>query len=115
MVRVGAQETVQGLHGTCRIVILKIHIREVDLSLLRIGAERVAGLKLGIVILRQGPVAVSHGGTPFGVELIGAPVAGGIDFQILQPAAAGHADGRCCGSKKTGQTQTHRMFQVHDE
>ena len=70
--------------------------QKLDLRLLRVSAEGVARLKLGIVIFRDLRIAVADGCTGFAVELVGRPVTGGIDFDAFQPGAAGsECNGRC--------------------
>ena len=85
MVRIGAQEAIKLQNGAGRIIVLIVDVRQINLSLLGIGTERIASFELGIVVARHFPGAFADGRTGFGVKLIGGPIAGRIDFNGLQP------------------------------
>ena len=85
MVRIGAQEAIKLQNGAGRIIVLIVDVRQINLSLLGIGTERIASFELGIVVARHFPGAFADGRAGFGVKLIGGPIAGRIDFNGLQP------------------------------
>ena len=100
MPRVGLDEAVGGGDGGVRLVVLVLAVNGVDLGLLGITAERIAGLDL-VQILDGGlVVARTHGVLGFAIELLDRPALGFVDLFRQQRAA-----GQQRGHERTGKKQ----------
>ena len=104
MIGIGAKEAIELQNGAGSVVVLIVDVRQINLSLLSVRAERIASFELGIVVARHFPGAFADGRTGFGVKLIGGPIAGRIDFNGLQPGAAAQGD---CRAEQGNFCKTH--------
>ena len=100
MIGIGAKEAIKLQNGAGSVVVLIVDVRQINLSLLSVRAERIASFELGIVVARHFPGAFADGRTGFGVKLIGGP----IDFNGLQPGAAAQGD---CRAEQGNFCKTH--------
>ena len=102
VLRVELDEPIRGGNGRSRLLRAIISVGNIQLCLVRVLAERVAGLQHLVVLDCGLVIALGQGTGGLAIELAGAPVAGLFFFLLEHRGAAGQQAGQPKGEEKRG-------------